>query len=112
MITTDLTTELSEFRQDAAEHLQRLTQSGGVEILTIDGKRKGVLMSPEAYDRMADLAERAEITDALRRGLAALDAGRVRPAEQVYRDLIAEFALDPAIVYGSPADDACRRGVR
>ncbi len=105
MLDTDITTDLAECRQDAVGHLDRLIQSGGVEVLTIDGKAKGVVVSPAAYDRMAGLAEQAEITAALRRGFADIDAGRVRPAEDVYRDIIAKLGLDPAIVYGSAADD-------
>ena len=104
MTTAAATTDLTTFRAHVAEHLERLSASGGVEFITVDGQTKGVAMAPDLYERMADRIEQAEITKSIRRGLADVAAGRVRPAEQVYRDLIDEFGLDPAIVYGSSTD--------
>ncbi len=96
--------DLGEFRQNAAAHLDELARTGRVEALTVDGTVKGVVMAPHVFDRMVEQVERAETAASVRRGLADVAAGRVRPAEQVYRDLIAEFGLDPAIVYGITAD--------
>ena len=87
------TTDLTTFRDHAAEHLDRLEASGGVEVLTIDGQPKGVVMAPHVYDRMADQIEQAEITAGLRRGLGDVAAGRVVPARQVMDQLAAELKL-------------------
>ena len=100
MAPTSDTCELSEFRQNAPAHLDQLAQSGRVEVLTVDGQAKGVVMAPHVFDRLADQVEQAEITAALRRGLADLHAGRVRPAEQAIRQLAEELGLDLSIVEG------------
>lgn len=105
MPRTTATTDLSSFSREAAVHLDRLKQSGGVEILTVDGRAIGVVMAPHVYDEMLDKGERAEITREIRLGLADVEAGRVKPAKQVYDELIAKYGLDPAIVYGESAED-------
>ena len=100
-ITREPTTrELSEFSQNAPAHLAELAESGRVQILTVNGEAKGVVMSPAAYDRMAEQVERAEITAALRRGFADIDAGRVKPAEQAIRDIALKLGLDMSVVEG------------
>ncbi len=100
MTVANASIDLADFRQGAAEHLDRLTRSGEAEVLTVDGEAKGVVMSPAAYDRMADLAEQAEITAGIRRGLADVKAGRVRPAEEAIRELAVRLGLDMDIVTG------------
>ena len=98
------TCELSDFRQNAPVHLDQLAETGRVEILTVDGEAKGVVMAPHVFDRMADQIEQAEITAALRRGFADIAAGRVRPAEEFYRELVAEFGLDLTLVEDPSVD--------
>lgn len=93
MTSTSATTDLTTFRDHATEHLDRLEASGGVEVLTVDGQPKGVVMAPHVYDRMADQIEQAEITEGIRRGLADVAAGRVIPARQVHDQLAAELKL-------------------
>ena len=46
MTTANATIDLTTFRAHAAEHLERLAASGGVEYITVDGQTKGVVMAP------------------------------------------------------------------
>lgn len=50
------TYSLTDFKQNAQEHLDRLRQTGRPEILTVNGKAQAVVMTPEAYDRLMDAA--------------------------------------------------------
>lgn len=52
------TYSLTDFKQNAQEHLDRLRQTGRPEILTVNGKAQAVVMTPEAYDRLVDAAFR------------------------------------------------------
>jgi hypothetical protein len=45
MIRTDGIRSLTEFRQNASAHLNRLAAEGTVEVLTVNGQAKGVVMS-------------------------------------------------------------------
>jgi PHD/YefM family antitoxin component YafN of YafNO toxin-antitoxin module len=85
--------KLSDFRQNATAHLDRLADTGRVEVLTVNGEAKGVVMAPHVFDAMAEKIEQAEITAPIRRGLADVVAGRTRPAKQAIRELAAELGL-------------------
>ena len=93
MIRTEDIRKLSDFRQNATAHLDRLAETGRVEILTVNGEAKGVVMAPHVFDAMADKIEQAEITASIRRGLADVAAGRIRPAKQAIKELAAELGL-------------------
>ena len=92
--TTDIR-KLSDFRQNATAHLDRLAECGGVEVLTVNGEAKGVVMAPHVYDEIADRIEQLETTASIRRGFADVAAGRTRPARQAIKKLAAELGLKP-----------------
>jgi PHD/YefM family antitoxin component YafN of YafNO toxin-antitoxin module len=63
------TYSLTDFKQNAKEHLERLRQTGRAEVLTVNGKAEAVVMTPEVYDRLVDAAlgeARAKIAVGLR----------------------------------------------
>lgn len=85
--------KLSDFRQNATAHLDRLAETGAVEVLTVNGEAKGVIMAPHVFDEMADRIERLETAASIRRGLSDVAAGRVRPARQAIEGLAADLGL-------------------
>lgn len=87
MIRTSNIRKLSDFRQNASAHLDRLARNGGVEILTVNGEAKGVVMAPRVFDEIADRIEQLETTASIRRGLADVAAGRTRPARKAIKGL-------------------------
>jgi PHD/YefM family antitoxin component YafN of YafNO toxin-antitoxin module len=93
MLRTKDIRSLSEFRQDASAHLDRLIETGGVEVLTVNGQAKGVVMSPDTYDRLAECAFQAEIAAKIRQGMADVEAGRVRDAGEALRSIADHHAL-------------------
>jgi prevent-host-death family protein len=50
------TYSLTDFKQNAQEHLERLRHTGRPEILTVNGKAEAVVMTPATYDRLIDAA--------------------------------------------------------
>lgn len=62
MIRTDDIRKLSDFRQNATAHLDRLAQDGTAEVLTVNGEAKGVVMAPATFD---ELANKAALIDSL-----------------------------------------------
>lgn len=57
MLAIERTQSLTDFRQNASQTLDRLKQTGEVDVLTVDGEPQGVVMSPAAYDALARDAE-------------------------------------------------------
>jgi len=93
MIRTENIVSLSEFRQNATAHLDRLAESGAIEVLTVNGQAKGVVMSPKAFDELAAWADRARIAEAIRAGLEDVRAGRVKDSKTAMRDIAAATGL-------------------
>lgn len=93
MIRTDNIHSLTDFRQNAKDHLDRLAESGGVEVLTVNGEAKGVVMSPQAFDELAEKAHQAEITAKIKRGMEEIEAGHGIEARQGMRDLADKHGL-------------------
>lgn len=93
MIRTENIRSLSDFRQHATAHLDRLAESGGVEVLTVNGEAKGVVMSPAAFDQMAELARQAEIAAGIRRSMADFAAGRSVAHPEGMRALADELGI-------------------
>ena len=76
--------ELSELKARAEDWLRRVADNRQTVVITRDGKRAGVLLSPAAYD---ELTERCRFVGAIVQGLADMQAGRVCSHEQVSREL-------------------------
>ncbi len=93
MRTSDIR-KLSDFRQNATAHLDRLAASGGVEILTVNGEAKGVVMAPKVFDEITERIERLETAASIQRGLTDAVAGHKRPARELIAELAAELGLE------------------
>lgn len=93
MIRTNNTRTLREFSEDSTAHLDRIAQSNVIEVLTVDGEPKGVVMSPQVFDAIIERIEELETTASIGRGLANVAAGRTRPARDFYDDLAKKYGL-------------------
>lgn len=78
---------LADFKQDTPRFLRQLKETGRPVVLTVDGATDLVVQDAVSYQKLVDLAERAERMDALRASIADMQAGRVSPAE----DMLAEM---------------------
>jgi PHD/YefM family antitoxin component YafN of YafNO toxin-antitoxin module len=84
-ITTDIQS-LTAFRRSSAKALQHLKKSRRPMVLTVNGKAAAVVQDAEAYQRLLDIAARADFEDGLRQGLEAARRGKTRPAREFFRE--------------------------
>ena len=85
-IATDIQS-LTEFRRGSALMIRQLRKSKRPMVLTVNGKAAAVVQDAEAYQRLLDIAARADATEGIRQGLEDARRGRLRPA----REFFAEF---------------------
>lgn len=82
---------LTDFKRNTAEFLAQLKQTGHPLVLTINGKAELVVQDAKSYQRLLDLAERLETIQAVKEGLASMEAGEGRPMDTVFDDLEKEM---------------------
>lgn len=93
MIRTEDIRSLTDFRQNAKDHLDRLAETGGYEVLTVNGEAKGVVMSPQAFDALAEKAFEAEITAKIKRGMKEIEEGKGVDGNQAMREIADKHGL-------------------
>lgn len=72
---------VSDFKARASEWLRRIAGSGHPLVITQNGKAAGVLLSPAAFD---ELAERQQFLAAVQEGMADEQAGRSHTTGEVF----------------------------
>lgn len=72
---------LSDFKRHTVALLDRLRETGGPLVLTVNGKAELVVQDATAYQALLD---RVDTIEGIQRGLADVKAGRTRPAKQVF----------------------------
>jgi prevent-host-death family protein len=78
---------LSDFKRNTADFLQRLKATGRPVVLTINGKAELVVQDTSSYQKLVELAERAEHMEALQASLNDMRAGRVAPIEEMLAEM-------------------------
>ncbi len=73
------THSLTDFQRNTKAHLERLKLTGRPELLTVNGKAEAVVLAPDAYHRLSELAHEAELIHGLREALAQADRGDTIP---------------------------------
>ena len=85
-ITNDIDS-LSNFKRNTPEFLRQLKETGHPVVLTINGKAELVVQDTASYQKLIELAERAERMDALKASVEDMKAGRVIPADDVLAEM-------------------------
>jgi PHD/YefM family antitoxin component YafN of YafNO toxin-antitoxin module len=78
---------LSNFKRNTPEFLQQLRKTGRPVVLTINGKAELVVQDSASYQRLIELAEKAERMEALRASVEEMRAGKIIPAEDVLAEM-------------------------
>ena len=84
---------LSNFKRKTSEFLRQLKETGHPVVLTINGKAELVVQDTASYQKLIELAERAERMEALQASINDMRAGKVVPVEDMLaemRQLLAE----------------------
>ena len=78
---------LSNFKRNTPEFLRQLKITGHPVVLTINGKAELIVQDTASYQRLVELAERAQQMESLRESIEDMRAGRVTPANDVLFEL-------------------------
>ncbi|MEO7651046.1 MAG: type II toxin-antitoxin system Phd/YefM family antitoxin [Bryobacteraceae bacterium] len=85
-ITRDIQS-LTTFRRKSGEFMRQLKRTKQPVILTVNGKAEAVVQDAKAYQRLLDIAARADVREAIRQGLEDVAHGRTRPAREVFSQI-------------------------
>jgi prevent-host-death family protein len=91
-ITRDIQS-LTTFRRRSGEFMKQLRKSKRPVVLTVKGKAAAVVQDAEAYQRLLDLAARADAGEGIRQGLDDVAHGRTRPAREVFDGIRRKHAI-------------------
>lgn len=81
-ITKDIQS-LTSFRRRSSDFMKQLRKSKRPVVLTVNGKAAAIVQDAEAYQRLLDIAARADADEGVRQGLDDVAHGRTRPANEV-----------------------------
>jgi prevent-host-death family protein len=85
-ITKDIHS-LTTFRRNSGPFMRQLKKSKRPMVLTVRGKAAAVVQDAESYQRLLDLAAKADVYEAIRQGLDDVENGRTKPAAKVFDEL-------------------------
>ena len=91
-ITNDIQS-LTTFRRRSGEFMKQLKQTKRPVVLTVKGKAAAIVQDAEAYQRLLDVAARAEPEKGIRQGLEDAKQGNVRPAREFFDDFEATHGI-------------------
>jgi prevent-host-death family protein len=80
MIDLQNSVSLSAFKRDTAKVLRRMKKDGHPRVLTVNGRAEMVVQDAASYQRLLELAERAEMIEFLHESREDIEAGRTEPA--------------------------------
>jgi prevent-host-death family protein len=84
---------LTTFRRRSSEFLKQLKTSKRPVVLTVNGKAAAIVQDAAAYQRLLDIAARADEDEAIRQGLEDVKEGRTRPAREVFEDMRRKYGI-------------------
>jgi len=87
-ITKDIQ-PLTTFRNNSVKMMRQLKRTKRPVILTVNGKVEAVVQDAAAYQKLLDVAAKADAREGIRQGLEDVAKRRTRPA----REVLAEFRL-------------------
>ena len=85
-ITKDIQS-LTTFRRRSGDFMKQLKKSKRPVVLTVKGKAAAIVQDAEAYQRLLDIAARADSEEGIRQGYDDVAHGRTRPAKEVFDDI-------------------------
>ena len=84
-ITNDIQS-LTTFRRRSGDFMKQLKKTKRPVVLTVKGKAAAIVQDAEAYQRLLDIAARADAEEGIHQGLEDAKQGKVRPAKEFFAD--------------------------
>jgi prevent-host-death family protein len=91
-ITKDIQS-LTTFRRRSGVFLKQLRKSKRPVVLTVKGRAAAIVQDAEAYQRLLDIAARADAEEGIRQGLEDARRGRIRPAREFFDEFETQHGL-------------------
>ncbi len=91
-ITRDIQS-LTTFRRQSGDFMKQLKKSKRPVVLTVNGKAAAVVQDAAAYQRLLDIAARADAEEGIRQGLEDVKKGRTRPAREFFDEFEAKHGI-------------------
>jgi len=91
-ITKDIQS-LTTFRRRSADFMKLLKRSKRPVVLTVNGKAAAVVQDAAAYQRLLDVAARADAREGIRQGMEDSKKGKMRPAREFFEEFETENGL-------------------
>ncbi len=82
-ITSDIQS-LTTFRRRSGDFMKQIKKTKRPVVLTVKGKAAAIVQDAEAYQRLLDIAARADAEESIRQGLDDVANGRTRPAREAF----------------------------
>jgi prevent-host-death family protein len=91
-ITKDIHS-LTTFRRRSGDFMKQLKRSKRPVILTVKGKAAAIVQDAEAYQRLLDIAARADAHEGIRQGLEEARQEKGRDIEEFFADFEAQHGI-------------------
>ena len=91
-ITQDIQS-LTTFRRRSGDFMKQLKRTKRPVVLTIKGKAEAVVQDAEAYQRLLDIAARADAREGIRQGLEQARQGKGRDADEFFAEFEAAHGI-------------------
>jgi prevent-host-death family protein len=91
-ITSDIQS-LTTFRRASGDFMKQLKKTKRPVVLTVNGKAAAVVQDAEAYQRLLDIAARADANEGIRQGLDDVAHRRTRPAREFFDEFEAKHGI-------------------
>lgn len=91
-ITKDIQS-LTTFRRRSGDFMKQLKKSKRPVVLTVKGRAAAVVQDAEAYQRLLDIAARADAREGIRQGLEQSRNGEGRDAEEFFAEFEAAHGI-------------------
>ena len=84
---------LSVFKRDTSKFLKQMKKTGEPVVLTVNGKAAAVVHDPDSYQEYLREKDRLDMIASVNRGIEDMNAGRVTPADKVFRDFEKKYNI-------------------
>jgi prevent-host-death family protein len=91
-ITKDIQS-LTTFRRRSGDFMKQIKKTKRPVVLTVNGKAAAVVQDAEAYQRLLDVAARADAEEGVRQGTENARKGKIRPAKDFFEDFETKHGL-------------------
>jgi prevent-host-death family protein len=84
---------LTTFRRNSGKFLKQIKKTKRPIVLTVNGKAEAIVQDAKEYQRLLDIAARADVYEALRQSDDDIAHGRMRPAREVLDEMRRRYGI-------------------